>query len=216
MLCVGVVPCLKSGYLTALSTHCSNVFTHFCLGYSVVPFPSGDNHELHLARLKEKTKAIKLYYNNVCDSFTNSFLEREEKGDAEFEKFYLAAMELFEFENNKPFINSQQLLDEIRMRQSYMNFDLIKAVIEKCGTENDCEQIQKYSDAFEEYVKQRMFECEPDLISSEPLGHENVVFVLDRDQSFKTTDALSFRLKISTILGIKYQHVLLHKFDSMH
>ena len=178
------------------------------------PRPHGGvNRKLHLALLKEKTEEIKSYYYDVYHSFMKSLLRREEKGEVIFNNIYIYAKELFEFVSSGPFTHSEQLLHEISSGQSYMNFDLLKAFIEQCGSEEDVEQMQKYSEAFAKYVKQRIFEYEPDLIGSELLRHETVMFLLDSDQSFMATDPIAFRLSLSKMLGMKYQQIILHKFE---
>ena len=53
----------------------------------------------------------------------------------------------------------------------------------------DIEAAHKYTEAFAEYAKRRVFECDPDLICGELSGHGMVMFVLDKDQSFKLIEA---------------------------
>ena len=192
----------------------------------------GDDRELHLALLKEQTKEIKLHYSAVCHSFMKSFLRREEKGEV--------TMELFEFGSSGPFTTSTQLLHEIRSRQSHMEFKLLEALIEKCGSEGDIEHMQKYNEAFAVYAKRRTYECEPDLIDSEHpehgtseafaeyanrkvlecepdlIGselpkHVRVIFALDEDQ--RLADLRSFKLRLSEILGIGPSQIILHSIS---
>ena len=146
-----------------------------------------------------------------------NFLKREKNGDADFNELFVAATNLFDFEDSEDLMAkanpSKNLLLQVLKRQSYMNFELLKALIAECGTEEDEEAAQKYSDAFAVYAKRRVFECDPDAVSSELPGHDMVMFVLDKNQSFKLVDANDFRYHLSELLGMKYQKIIVHKFE---
>ena len=180
-------------------------------------FPQGDHREEYFAQLKNQTKKIKIHFVNFSISFKKNFLKREKNGDADSDELFFTATNLFEFENSDDLMfeadRSKKVLHEVLFRQSYMNFELLKALIAECGTEEDKEAAQKYSDAFAVYAKRRVFECDPDVVSRELPGHDMVMFVLDKDQSFKLVDANDFRYHLSELLGMKYQKIIVHKFE---
>ena len=184
-----------------------------CLSAGVSALHFGDDDKMFLEELKAETQEIKTHYSHVINSFSESFLRRERKGDVTFDDIKLPVIEIFVFGPSHPFnfTNSKQLIKEIRCRQSYMNFDLLKALIKQCGSRKDLKQMQNFSEAFTNYAKRRILQCEPDLIDSELPDHETVVFVLDSDQSFMATDAFEFRFALSKVLGMKYQQIILGK-----
>ena len=145
-----------------------------------------------------------------------NFLKREKNGDADFNDLFFPATDLFEFENSDDLMcdsNSKKVFHQVLLRQSYMNFELLKALIAECGTEEDKEAAEKYSEAFAVYAKRRVFECDPDIVSSELPGHDMVMFVLDKDHNFKVGNAFDFRSCLSEMLGMKYQKIIVHKFE---
>ena len=177
--------------------------------------PQGNHRKQYLALLKRETKEIKIHYMKFSLNFRKSFTGRVSKGEADFSELSLAAEELFDFDESYSFISEQdvkELLAQILRRQSYMNFDLLRAVIEQCGTENDIKEAEKYIEAFRQYARRRIFECDPDL-SCELPGRDIVMFVLDKDQNFKLIDAEDFKTDVCKMLGVKYHKLILHKFE---
>ena len=176
-----------------------------------------DGLEMVLGLLEMKTEEIKIQYFSFSRGFKNNFLQREQKGDTTFQTLYCSAVDLFKFKDNDKEkmlqdCDSNDLLEKVFFQQSYTNCDLLKVLVNECGTDEDRTEAKQYTEAFNDYVKQRMFECDPDLEAGNLPGHDEVMFVLDRDhEGFKLGDAGKFRLVLSKMLGIDYLRIKIRK-----
>ena len=192
-----------------------------------VAFPQ-DARKMYRALLKRETDKIRMKYSSFSQSFKTNFLEREESGEVNFDDLYSCAVDVFDFSNHEYLLqnrNCKQLLQKLLLQQSYVNFDKLKHLIIMCGTKKDKEEAEKYIEEYKHYAKQRVFECDPDLISSEPVrdervvfvsdelpGHDKIMFVLDKDHSFRIIDADDFKVTLCEMLGMSYHEMILVRF----
>ena len=188
-------------------------------------FPQ-DDRKLHCSILKDQTEHIRREYSTLSQTFKRNVLEREKAGSVCFDDLYECAIEVFNFENCEDLVDCKQLLNKIILRQqNYMNFDRLKHLISLYGTEEDKKNAEKYTKEYTQYAKQRVFECDPGLISSEPVredrvvfvseelpGHYKVMFVLDKGHTFRLIDAYDFKVSVCKILQMSPHKMILVKF----
>ena len=196
-------------------------------GGTYATFPQ-DYRMLHRSLLKRQTDKIRMKYSLFSQSFMTNFLGREKTGSVSFDNLYRSAADVFDFENHEDLLksrNCEQVLNQFLLQQSYVNFDKLKHVIIMCGTEEDKKNSEQYIEEYMHYAKQRVFECDPHLISSEPKrddrvvfvsdelpGHDKVMFVLDQDHTFRLMDADDFRVCICELLEMSCHQLILVKF----
>ena len=180
-------------------------------------FPQ-DHHNTQCSVLKRETEKIQLKYSSLSQSFKRNFLEQEKSGGVCFDDLLSCAIEVFNFENCEDLVDCKQLLNKIILRQqNYMNFHKLVHLISTFCTEKDNEDAQNYIEEYKHYAKQRVFKCSLDLVkddrvmfvSDELPGHDKVVFVLDKDQSFTLINAEDFRVLICEMLGISCHQLIL-------
>ena len=189
-------------------------------------FPQNDR-KLHRSILKDQSKQIRREYCNLSETFKKSFLEQEKAGGVCFDDLYACAikLELFDFENIEDLVDCKQLLNKLDLQQNYMHFDGLIDLISFYGTEEDKKNADHYTEHFKHYAKQRLFECDPGLISSESVredrvvfvsdelpGHDQVMFVLDKGHTFRLIDAYDFKVSVCKILQISPRKMILVKF----
>lgn len=184
-----------------------NVDTNFPI---LPPAQDRENREMVLAFLRKKTKDLKEHYFNFCRAFRDNFCDRERKGQVRFEKLKWSAFRLFEFDNSEKeqLLCSEYLLEAVFLQQSYVDFNLLMNLINECGTEEDLKAAQRYTESFEEYVKQRVFVNE-DPKTGALSEYDEVMFVIDRDH--KDFDVYEFRLHLSEMLEIDYIKIIVRK-----
>ncbi len=184
------------------------------VSYKKWPACPGSPQNQYLAQLRRDTLKIKKHYSEFSNKFLKTFLSREERKEVEFDELYVAVQNLFDFEDEymESFeSNSKKLLLEILKLQSYLNFDLIQALICQCGTAKDIQNVEIYTEAFKQYAKRRIFECDVEVLGKELPGHETVMFVLDKKQSSRLKDVYDFKENLCELLGIKPSKILLHE-----
>ena len=160
---------------------------------------------------------IKKHYSEFSNKFFKSFLSREACGEVEFGELHVAVQNLFDFEDEyiESFkSNSKKLLLEMLKIQSYLNFDLIQGLIYECGTVDDIENAELYTEAFRQYAKRRVFECDTEVLGNKLQGHETVMFVLDSKQSSRLKDVYDFKENLCELLGIERSKIILHELES--
>ncbi len=166
--------------------------------------------------MQRDTEKIKIHYSHFSQSFKRSFLRREERNEVFFNDLSVVVQNLFDFEDK--YIESfetdtRKLLLKILELQSYLNFDLLKAVIDDCGIPEDIEEAKKYTEAFTQYAKRRIFECDDEVLSKELPQHETVMFVLDINRPIRLIDVDIFKEYLSELVGIQRYKIILHKFE---
>lgn len=177
----------------------------------------GSPRRQFLAQLEIETTAIKILFTKLAQDFRKSFLKREKNGEVTFCELSTTAQSLFDFDENdikSLQSNSNALLLEIIQKQSYVNFEFLKCVIESCGTEDEMKRVAMYANAFKEYAKKRTVEYDSDenFICDIPAGHETIMFILDKDQKpFRLIDADNFRERLSQLLGIESHKIFLQR-----
>ena len=165
----------------------------------------------HLALLKHETDMIRIHYSEFTQSFQKSFLNREQRNEANFNDLRFMAQNLFDFEDEyiESFeSNTKRLLLEILQLQSYLDFGLLKTIIGACGTPEDIEKAEIYTEAFRQYAKRRIFECDVEILDKSLPENDTVIFVLDKSQSIGAND---LKMNLAKLLGIKQQKIILHK-----
>ena len=187
-------------------------------------FPQ-DDCKLRRSLLKDQTEHIRREYSTLSQTFKRNFLEREKAGSVCFDDLYECAIEVFDFENCEDLVDCKQLLHKLLLQQNYMNFDRLKHLISLYGTEEDKKNAEKYTEEYTQYAKQRVFGCDPGLISSEPgredrvvfvsdelPGHNKVMFVLDTGHTFRLIDAYDFKVSVCKILPMSPHKMILVRF----
>ena len=187
-------------------------------------FPQ-DDRKLHCSLLKDHTEHIRREYSTLSQTFKRNLLKQEKAGSVCFDDLYECAIEVFDFENIEDLVDCKQLLHKLLLQQNYMNFDRLKHLISFYGTEEDKKNADHYTEHFKHYAKQRLFECDPGLISSEPVredrvvfvsdelpGHDQVMFVLDKGHTFRLIDAYDFKVSVCKILQMSPHKMILVKF----
>ena len=197
-------------------------------GGTYATFPQNDC-KLHRSLLKKQTDKIREKYSLFSESFMKNFLERENTSESVgFNNLYRPAANVCDFKNHEDLLkncNCEQVLDQLLLQQSYVNFGKLKHVISQCGTEKDKKNSEQYTKEYMHYAKQRVFECDPDLISGKAVrddrvvfvsdelpGHDKVMFVLNQDHTFRLMDADDFRVSICELLEISYHQLILVRF----
>ena len=154
--------------------------------------------------LKCETMRINTLYSNFIQSFVKSFLGREE--DILSQQSLGFAMESFQCGPN-------ELLLKISENQSYIEYDLIKAIVKACGTQEDIKSIEAYTEAFNQYARRSL--CTYDLgMYGKPLPScDTVWFKLDRDQNFRLVDVNDFKALFCKFAGISQIEARLLKLE---
>ena len=185
------------------------------VGFPKWPLQSSDPKEQFLAILKNKTKKIRQHYMEFSQRFKRSFLSREQSGEVEFGDLREVAQDAFDFDDECiESLQSKGLLSKILSRQSYMNFDMLISIVAECGSAEDKTAAEKYTEAYRQYAKERTFESDSDLLGKDSLpGHDTIMFVLDKGQSFRLIDAYDFKVSLSEILGVKLHKIFLHQVE---
>lgn len=174
------------------------------------PFPQG--------HLRYDTEEIKILFSDLFDSFTKSFLARQEEGKVKFRKLAIVAKRLFNFKDKDIELleqNSEDLLYEIYDKQSYLNFDLVMAVIRHLGSSKDINLSYQYKEKFMEYARRRIYQIPANELSNILPGHENLVghdsimFVLENTYELK--DVYVFKKKLCNLLKIEPHEFFLIK-----
>lgn len=120
--------------------------------------------------LKLQTDKIIRLYNDFSNGFKNSFLKREKQNEVNFKELVVAAKGPFGFDEN--FIsnmkgNTKELLLCILEQQSYISFMMLISVVNACGTEENKKKADDYVKAYKEYARNRVFEHDPEVVSSD-------------------------------------------------
>lgn len=168
------------------------------------------------ARLRRDTRKMRELYSGISDGFLKSFLFREKNEEVDFDELYVAVQDLFDFdeEDFKSFGNdSRKLLLSILKMQSYLNFEVLHSLIKRCGTQEDKENAESYKVAFRKYAERRTFECDKEVLGKEIPGHDNVMFVLGKNQKTKLKDIYEFIDFICEILKIERHKIHLFELD---
>ena len=196
-------------------------------GAMYAAFPP-DNRKMHRALFERQTDKIRGRYCLFSQSFVTNFLEREKSGSVSFDTLYRCAISVFDFENHEDLLkghNCEQVLNQLLLKQGFMNFNKLTDLIAMCGTEEDKKNVLEYTEAFTHYAKQRVFECDSDLICSEPKrddrvvfvsselpGHYKIMFVLDKGHSFRIIDAEYFKVCICEMIGMSHHEMIFVRF----
>ena len=182
-------------------------------------FPRDTRYQMHRALMKDQTDDIRKKYSQFSHSFETNFLEREKSGCISFKDLYAHAVDLFDFSNHEELLqhsSCKQLLQDLLLQQSYVNFRKLKHLITMCGTEEDKKNSERYTEDFKNYAKQRVFEPVRDdrvvFVSDELPGHCKVMFVLDQDHTFRIVDADYFRLLMCKVLEMSMHEMILVRF----
>ena len=178
--------------------------------------PGGPKRE-YLAQLRFETREIKNHYVKFYTSFKKSYLNREKCNEVGFHDLSVVTQDLFDFDDEyiKSFeSNTNKLLLEIIESQSYVNFDSLITIINAYGTKEDIEIAETYREAFKQYARRRIFECDAEVLGKELPGHETVMFILDKGPSFKLMDVDDFKVNLCRLLGIKRHKIILHKIET--
>ena len=200
-------------------------------GVVYTAFPQ-DAWKMHRALLKRQTDKIRMKYSSLKNSFLKHFLEREKSGDVNFNKLYSCAIDVFDLEDHeymkfKEDRNCEQLMMKLFEQQNYVNFDKLTHLITQCGTQKDEASAQKYTEDYKHYAKQRVFDYDPDLISTESISNDRVVFASDEKfpghykamfvlgkapSSFQFADADEYKLCVCEMIGMSYHEFIVVRF----
>ena len=134
--------------------------------------------------LKRQTDKIRMEYSLLKNSFMKHFLERERSGDVSFDELYSCAIDVFDLEDHEYMFfkenrNCEQLLMKLFEQQNYVNFYKLKHLITQYGTQKDKASVQKYTEDYMHYAKQRVFDYDPYLFSPEYICNDRVMFASD-------------------------------------
>ena len=100
--------------------------------------------------------------------------------------------------------NTEEVFEKLHPHFSFFDFDIIKLLTSKLGSQSNKKKLKKYKKMFVEYSKQRV--CE---IPNDAFGDENKsekVFVFKVDKHIKT-------LKLEEVMKLKYEICKLLKID---
>lgn len=194
-------------------TVCHGDHENTCLCQSLHP---GEPHEKFKSLMKRKTEQLKIHYSKFSENFKRSFMTREECGEAFFDELKVAAEDLFEDDFSLPDRNkSRMLLTKILGYQSYVNFDFLKVIIERCGSENDLKEVKEYTEAYTQYIRERVYlQYDTEVLGKELPGHDTVVFVLDKRPHFKLLSVQDFKYRLSDMLGLKEHQIFLFAVEN--
>lgn len=112
-------------------------------------------------------------------------------------------------ENRSPELKQAETTDEVflilKEYHSFFNYELVKYIIEKLGTEEDKANLEKYVEDFTEYCKRSVFEC-PFPSGSKTSPHfVDLVMKVDSESMIKpyTLKAVElFRMQVSKLLQV--------------
>ena len=92
---------------------------------------------------------------------------------------------------------------------SFFNYEIIEHIIKVLGTEQDKAELQRYKIKFNQYVKRRIYECQPRFGPESERDHPNIFVKLDsRYDNYTSAEIKRFCRKLSEILHVLPQGVL--------
>ena len=154
------------------------------------------NRELHF-----KTKALIFAFYKLLSDFCKSLEKRRIpikrlKTHLKVIKAVTAASDTDEKEPAlKDSLNAADDVDDIigiiEHYSSFFDFKLVEDMIQKCGTENDKENLQEYDKLFLTYLSQRVCECPSSI--RESLGDDYVDLIIKLDSSYEKSTLSSIK-----------------------
>ena len=92
---------------------------------------------------------------------------------------------------------------------SFFNYHIIEHIIKVLGTKTDKVRLQKYKEEFNQYAKQRIFECLPEFGPVSSTDHADIFVKVDSHyDNFTVAQIEWFRHKLSEILCLSSQGIL--------
>ena len=92
---------------------------------------------------------------------------------------------------------------------SFFNYHVIEHIVDELGTDQDRVELQNYKKEFEEYSKQRIYECPPVYGPMSGADHADLVLKLDSVyEKFTVKELKKFEYRLSRILHVSPQSVL--------
>ena len=92
---------------------------------------------------------------------------------------------------------------------SFFNYHIIEHIIKNLGIAKDKAKLWEYQEKFNQYAKQRIFECPPEFGPVSNIEHANIFVLVDSYyDNYTVAQIEEFRHKLSVILNISSQGIL--------
>ena len=189
---------------TSMLKRCSAVITDFPL----LDLDQREKEDFEI-RLKRETRSIMMQFHGVESGLYNTVCD---KIPIEQVKFHLNAMKALRSERFEESIfnnyedqlraatNANTVFDILQKFWSFIDYDLLKHLIEFLGSEDDKKRMVKYNENFDQYAKRRISEC-PSIEPTDDNKWKNVYIKLDSKLEAMTINELrEFRFKVSEII----------------